>query len=535
VSKDRENSVEEPATRVFARKATGLVRQATLRDVFILNTNQMTPVLAVLFMLLLVPSLYPSANIYLATVIAFVCAIPATYVYAYLSTIYPRAGGDYVYVSRVLSPALGFMNNLSFCIWGVFYIGVAGVFLGEFGVAPLLRVLGAYTGHKGLADAGNWFAEPTGVFIMGVAVMVVFTAVFIFGGLRVFFRIQNLLVVVAYVSLGAVAIYLLLGSHGSALGHLDHAVKKLGGGHISSLASGGTSAEFSLRQTIYASIWAWLTFNSAMFSTYIGAEVRQPQRTQMVGIMGGLLWTGAWILLLTFGMMKLFGNTFLANLGNADSTKYGFSSTPIFTELAALGVGNVVVAVFMLVGVALLTYTWVGPYAMLLTRSAFAWSLDGLGPRKLAEVHPRWHSPVWAHVTMLVLGTIAAAFYAYGSLSVLVGTVGLTMSMMVVAIAGAALPYRRPELWSSSAGNGRILGIPTITVIGVISIPLLSLMIWALLADVNSGTSLEASKGVVLNVMIIFFVGLPVYYIARAVQKARGVNVDLAFKEIPPE
>lgn len=530
-----ESSVAEPAgAGLFARKATGLVREASLRDVFFLNANQMTPVLAVLFMLLLIPPFYPGANIYLATLIALVAAIPATFVYARLSTIFPRAGGDYVYVSRILSPMLGFMNNLSFCIWGAFYIGVAGVFLGEFGVAPFLRVLGAYTDRKGLADAGNWFAEETGIFIMAVALMVVFTAIFIFGGLRTYFKIQNILAAVAYLSLAAVAIYLLVASRGSALSNLDEATQSLGGANLSEL-SGGDSPGFSLKQTFYASVWAWLTFNSAMFSTYIGSEVRQPSRNQIYGIMGSLAWTAAWILLLIFGMMKLFGNTFLANLGNADPAKYGFSSTPTFHELAALGTGSVIVAALMLIGVALLTYTWVAPYAILLTRSALAWSLDRLGPAKLAEVHPRWHSPVWAHLTMLVLGTIAAAFYAYGNLSVLVGTVGLTLSMMVVSIAGAALPYRRPDIWRSSPGNGRIMGIPTITVIGVISLPLLALMIWALLADVNSGTSLEANKDVLVNVLIIFLVGIPVYLIARAVQKARGVNVDLTFKEIPPE
>jgi hypothetical protein len=36
-------------------------------------------------------------------------------------------------------------------------------------------------------------------------------------------------------------------------------------------------------------------------------------------------------------------------------------------------------------------------------------------------------------------------------------------------------------------------------------------------------------------VAIIFVVGLPLYFIIRAVQKSRGINVDLAYKEIPPE
>ena len=34
---------------------------------------------------------------------------------------------------------------------------------------------------------------------------------------------------------------------------------------------------------------------------------------------------------------------------------------------------------------------------------------------------------------------------------------------------------------------------------------------------------------------IVFLIGLVVYYIAKFVQKSRGVNVDLSFKQVPEE
>jgi basic amino acid/polyamine antiporter, APA family len=80
-----------------------------------------------------------------------------------------------------------------------------------------------------------------------------------------------------------------------------------------------------------------------------------------------------------------------------------------------------------------------------------------------------------------------------------------------------------------------VLGIPTITLVGIISLPPLALIEWALLADVNSGTSLQGSPGILTFVLVLFVVGLPIYYIVRALQRRRGINVDLAYKEIPPE
>jgi APA family basic amino acid/polyamine antiporter len=130
---------------------------------------------------------------------------------------------------------------------------------------------------------------------------------------------------------------------------------------------------------------------------------------------------------------------------------------------------------------------------------------------------------------------VTSAFYAYGKLSVLSGTVGITASMIVVAVAGVLFPYRKREAWEASPAAGKIGNIPTITLVGLISLPLLALIEWALLEDVNSGTSIDGNPRILTYVIGIFLIGLPLYYVIRAFQKSRGINVDLAYREIPPE
>jgi amino acid transporter len=520
---------------VFSRKATGLVREASAWDVFAYNVNMQNWVIGIIFMLQLIPPFYPGANIYLATLIALVISLPVSYIYAKLGGVFPRSGGDYVFVSRIIHPALGFMSNLSYCIWAAFYVGVGGVFLGLYGIAPILRVLGAYSQNKALVDAGNWFADPTGKFIMAVGLLAVFTAIFIFGGLRAYFRVQSTSFILASIGIALMALWALVASHTSAMTHLDTAVRNIGGKPLSPLARGSGSAPFSWKETIYAAIWPWLAFNSAITSTYMGGEIKRADRSQVLGIMGSLLWAGAWVLFVTWGMLHVFGTTFFANLGNADPTKYGLSSIPTFGELTAYAVGQAVIGLVLMIGFALWTYVWVGPYTVLLTRSMLAWSLDRLGPAKLAEVNERFHSPVYALLTIFGLGIITSWLYASGKLSVLTGTVGLTASMMVVALAGILLPYTKRTLWEASPAYGYTVGVPTITLIGIIAMPLLILIQWALLSDPNSGTSISGSPDVLKWVAIIFVVGLPLYFIIRAVQKSRGINVDLAYKEIPPE
>lgn len=519
----------------FSRQATGLVRQASLWDVLIFNVNMQNVAIGVVFTLLLIPALYPGANIYLSILLAFIISLPVSYVYAQLSAVFPRSGGDYVYVSRIVHPAIGFMSNFSYCVWGVFYIGVSGVFLGVYGIAPLLRVLGAYTGNQSLADAGNWFGQPTGNFVMAVGLLVLFVIIFALGGMRLYFRIQLVNFVIAMLGLAAIALYALFASRDATLANIGQELRSIGGKSLSPLASGAGASSFSLKETLYASIWPWLAFNSAIYSTYMGGEVKRAARNQVYGIMGSLVWAAFWTLIVTWAMLHLFGRTFFANLGNADPTQFGLSTTPTFAELTALGVGSTLFALFIMIGFLLWTYVWIAPYTVLVTRSLLAWSLDKLGPSKLAEVDRRAHSPVNALLVILVLGIITSAFYAFGQLSVLTGTVGITASMIVVALAGILLPYRKPEVWRASPIHGRTLGLPTITLAGIISLPLLALIEWALLADVNSGTSVQGSPGILTFVLTLFVIGLPIYYIVRALQRRRGVNVDLAYKEIPPE
>jgi APA family basic amino acid/polyamine antiporter len=528
-------STGRAAPQIFSRRATGLVRAASLKDVLLFNINMQNVFIGALFSLLLIPPLYPQANIYLATLIALVISLPVSWVYAKLAGVFPRSGGDYVYVSRILHPALAFTSNLSYCIWGMFYIGVSGVFLGIYGVAPLLRVLGAYADSTSLASAGNWFAEPFGNFVMAVGLIAVFTAIFVFGGMRLYFRIQAINFVIASLCLLAVVLWGLFASRSGALAHLDEQISGIGGKPLSSLAGGAGDAGFSLKQTIFAAIWPWLAFNSAIYSTYMGGEVKQADRSQVLGIMGALLWAGAWTLVVIWAALRVFGDAFWANLGNADPAQSGLSTTPTFGEITGYAIGSVIPAMVIMVGLALWTYVWIAPYTVLVTRSVLAWSLDRLGPAKLAWVHPRWHSPVWSLLLIAAIGCLTSALYAFAKLSVLTGTIGITASMIVVAIAGVVLPYRQHDLWASSPARGRWGRWPIITVVGLLSIPLLLLIEWALIADVNSGASLDGNPVRLAAVVGIFVVGLPIYYVIRAVQRRRGIDIELAYKEIPPE
>jgi amino acid transporter len=177
------------------------------------------------------------------------------------------------------------------------------------------------------------------------------------------------------------------------------------------------------------------------------------------------------------------------------------------------------------------------PQTMLqLSRNVFAWSFDRLLPEKIAEVNPRTHSPVVAVMVIAALGITSVVIISLNpQLTFLVGLFGLALTYLTVAVAGILFPYRKPEVFEASPYNRRIGRVPIITLVGVLSLLTMGGAVAILLLDPNSGTHWELNTNRVLLGAGIFLAGLPLFYVIRAIQRARGVDIELAYREIPPE
>src|SRR5439155_20348328 len=186
--------------RLFTRKATGLVRQAGTFDVLVYNVNFISIGLMALFLFLLVPAFYPGANLALTTVAAFLVVLPTSLVFAMLAAAMPRSGGDYVYVSRILGPAWGMMSSWNNTFWWFLYGGVPSAFLARYGLGPLFRIIGVMTGSTAALNLSAWFVSPLGQFITGAILVIALVAIFSFG-LSAYFRVQNVLFILANVAL----------------------------------------------------------------------------------------------------------------------------------------------------------------------------------------------------------------------------------------------------------------------------------------------------------------------------------------------
>lgn len=516
------------APGVFERRATGLVREAGTIDTLIYNINFVSLGLMAALVFLFSSAFYPGANLYLTAILMLVIVLPTSLVFAFFASTMPRSGGDYVYVSRSLHPALGMMSSFNNTVWWFIYGGVPSAFFAQFGLAPFFSTVGQMAGIGWMQNFGTWLASSWGTFIAGSLLIVALVAVFS-RSLRLYFRIQNTVFFISLISFALIALVWLLRSTTSIMDSLGEGLGQAtlrGLGEAASEAGFAGGGPFSLKWTILAGTWVYINLVFNQSSAYIGGEVKRASRLQLWAMPGAAI-LAITILLILLGLAD-------RALGLERIGELAASEGLLFTQIAAFGSGSTILATLIMGAFIFQSYTWLPGQITNASRNFLAYSIDGLMPKWFGQVHPRFHTPMNA-LMIVGAGSIAAlaAFVWIPEFATLVGIFGFILGFMVVSIAAIVFPYRLPDVFESSPVNARIGGLPWMSVVGVLSLVALGIMAWAFLTDPSAG--LNGKPGLIVMNIVIFFSGLVIYVVAKAVQRNRGVDISKRFAEIPIE
>ncbi len=200
---------------------------------------------------------------------------------------------------------------------------------------------------------------------------------------------------------------------------------------------------------------------------------------------------------------------------------------------------NIGIVVLTLAGMICWLYLLAMTFYLVATRNLFAWSYDAVIPTWFSQTHRKYHTPVRSVVTITVIAIIGTAFYAWFSLafSFTNFTTGFNTAWLVACASAAVFPFIRKESFEALPGfvKSRIGPIPTMTIMGVLGA--LSVIVMDLFVALNPGyagipTNLSSVSLVILGV--IFIIGVIYFYVAKAIQKSRGLDLSLVYKEIPP-
>jgi basic amino acid/polyamine antiporter, APA family len=521
-------TVSSPTVQTFERKATGLVREAGTLDVLVYNMNFVSIGLMAVLVFLYSTAFYPGANLYLMAVLTFGAVIPTSLVFAFFAAAMPRSGADYVYVSRTLHPALGMMSSWNNTAWWFMYGGVPSAFFAYFGIGPFFSVIGERTTTDWMVRFGNWSQTATGAFVVGSVLILILVGLFI-AGLRFFFRVQNLLFALGFLSFLLIVVTWLVQSTDSWASNFTANTGQPVGPELDKAAADAGFAggePFSLKWTFLAGTWVYINLVFNQSSAYIGGEVRRASRLQLWSMpVTAIVTTGALLLLLALGD-KVVG---LVTFGKISAA----TGLP-FTSVAAQGVDSTFLAALILVLFIPWSYTWLPGQILNASRNLLAYSIDGLMPRRLGEVNPRTHTPIYS-LLLVGAGSIGALwlFTHWDDFAALVGIFGFILGFGIVSLAAVAFPYRLPDVFESSPVRWRVGGIPVMSMVGAVSLVALGFMAWAFWTDPSAGIDGKLSTKI-LN-FAIFGSGLVIYLVAKAAQRRRGVDVTQRFKEIPVE
>jgi hypothetical protein len=107
----------------------------------------------------------------------------------------------------------------------------------------------------------------------------------------------------------------------------------------------------------------------------------------------------------------------------------------------------------------------------------------------------------------------------------------------IVSVAAFVFPDRRPDLYQASPANVRLGGVPLLKVVAPLSLLVMAFLTWLTLAYPDLAIGGDPSHRWYIPAFLAGTVafGLVVYYVAKAVRRSQGVDLDLVYKELPPE
>jgi amino acid transporter len=527
---------------IFLRQATGLVRNFGVVDAIWTNLS----LVGIIFSLTYIASTAPlvGGDPLVGGIIALIGMFFVALAFAAVSILTPRTAGDYVFSSRYLHPALGFVGNAGYFVSTIpLFMGITITTIESFGFSSLFAYLGLYFGNIGMTNLAlaletNWQYELA----LGGG-LTVLVGLLPFFGYRIYKGLNNVILPLILIAV-AVMFYILASTNpATSAARLN----SLSGNStlVASVTSSGTPPPESGWLNAFALNAVYVVgFSYIISAIYVAGEVKQVKRNMPVAILATLLITLVIFAGATLLSYHAFGYNFLSNLYTLSivDLKSPFVVTPYLNFLTASISGNVYVGSFVII-VSVIQLLWYQTNAVFIGgRLLLSYSFDRIMPSFMGDVSQRFHVPLKAMVVSLIIGLLAGLFFVLPQTSsaafLMSGAAVAILLLFPITIVGIALlvfKFGKKAEFNSSGLAKSVLGGPLYIIAAVVTI---GYALATFYEFVTVPTLFPTPGGVVEALELIFVpvaVLFAIYYIARYVNQSRGVKFDLIFKEIPPE
>ncbi len=537
--------------KVFVRKATGLVREIGFwTAVIIVLCNVIGLGWQKRLFQFTAPAIVPESSyvaglppVTMSFIVVGIIVLLTVFIFAVLGAAMPRSGGGYVYISRIIHPAAGFLGS-----W-LEYFSIA-VSWGLIGTAVFEAILI----YAWIAGWGTAWATSEFLLIGGMIIVILFTGIAYFGAsmtgkiLQAMFIIPAVITLFLYgVMLSATPAVMEAGVRAlTGLSPTEFTQMALDQGMATAYAGDywGAMATASI-----GTYWAYIGFAA---STFVGGEVKEagkalPRTLFIANVIIVLLYVSisytaahAAMLVGKVGDYSFFSSyAFLSYVGELPAG-VGRAWMPNIGGFAAAGMG----LGWFLALIPVFAVFWVAndipPFIITSSRIIFAMSFDRVLPEKLSEVNERWHSPTAAIlVTMLVafIGNFAESDilvkyqvpvlsdYINSGGGVVATDIWDTLFFLLASLAGLIFVFRRKDIYEKSPYK------PGTSLIAVVAV-LATIANIYMLYLVTVGWLVPEPW---IFTVFLLVVGAILYYYYRTKGSRVGVDYATIYAEIPPE
>jgi basic amino acid/polyamine antiporter, APA family len=535
------------APTLFLRKATGLVKGWSKFDAFLYSFMSVNFVTLGLFFSLSVLGFVPDGQVLSALLITGIFMTFLVIMYAGLISVMPRAGGDYVWQSRLLGGGIAFLLAVTgwwfiLWYWAPVYANILNV--------EVFQPLAALFKWDGVTD---FLASNNGLFVVCL-ITVALAGLLVSLGMETYAKIQKYCFYVGMAALGLMLLVMLFGSRAGFESAFNQEASKLFGvsdayAKTQELAGGaqivpdlGFSPLLGGSLLLIPFLTFWILYPNWGATLY--GEVRGASDFRRV--LSGMMW-GLWVTIVIAVVFILLAAKFFGwQWFNGANLAYwnvvygtGEAAIPIWPYpplIASFYFHNTLLSALVVLAFGAWFLGWAGTLFLSSTRVIFAAAFDRILPDRVADVSERRHVPVWALVLMLAPAVVVSLLYAYTTdfrTYILDAVLVIAVTFLGTSIAAIVLPWRKKHLYENSPlARYKVAGIPLITISGVLTALFLAYNLWKWLDDelyaVNNRSSL-----VFLGSM--YLLALVIYVAAKVVRKRQGIDLNAIHQEIPVE
>jgi APA family basic amino acid/polyamine antiporter len=541
----RTHELDESAAAegLFVRRSSGLVRGIGLGGAIGVNLGVLNIGAAIGYFALTL-SLFPHTDLTWTILVGGGLTGLLAFVYTQLVSVVPRSGGDYAYQGRLLHPFLGALSGGALMVVFALIIATFGSFVSQQFVPFAVQTLGSALGIGALENFADDISTQTGSFVIAL-VLVLGALTLTMLGVRLSTRVAFWLVIVGLVGVVVTSLQLLLHSGADFRSAFnDYADNPRAFDQVLSGAKAtGFTAEVTASAVIASIPYGALMFGNFTVASFTGGELKRPTSTLKVSSLVSIgvalvIVLAAWIGLRAHASLDFVQSASALSTNDPDAYAQ-ITNAPLTTQFYAVMVASDPVSkVLIALGFLAWAFAPIIAFLLIVSRIMFAFSFDRLLPGWLANVTARRQSPVNALLVTLVVAVafLALVTYSTGFAAAFRNIlVILTIVLVLSCLAVILLPWRHRSLYEGSPKvfQGSWLGVPIIVWVTGVAMAFQLVVLYLLLTNEKYSGGYDTTS--ILTLLGTFAVGPVLYVVSRSVMRRRGVDIDLAMRELPPE